>query len=108
MGSTPAKVVSLLEHHEVDPKHDDASWRQHVLGFFAKSDPFPLVRVLRGRLPAARRNTNQPLAGIVMLFALSRHSSASQQRRRYTKPLNPLKDHLPQTSGSPHWGVARY
>ena len=30
-----------------------------------------------------------------MLFALSRHSSASQQRR-YTKPLNPLPDRYEQ------------
>ena len=35
-----------------------------------------------------------------MLFALSRHSSASQQRRRYTKPLNLLKVEDPPAAGS--------
>ncbi len=33
-----------------------------------------------------------------MLFSLSRHSSASQQRRRNTEPLNPLSDRCKQLS----------
>ncbi len=43
-----------------------------------------------------------PWTGIVMLFALSRYSSALQQPRRYTKPLNPLNDCRKQLTRHSH------
>ena len=43
-----------------------------------------------GRLAKRGRSTNPPPAEIVMFFTQSRESSTLQQRRRYTKPVNPL------------------
>ena len=39
---------------------------------------------------------------MVMLFALSRHSSASQQRRWNAKPPKPLKDRCKKFSWNPY------
>ena len=56
-----------------------------------KSGHSSLVRVLRRAFLRPRRSTNQLLAGIVMSFTLSRHSTALQQRRWYTEPLDTVE-----------------
>ncbi len=53
---------------------------------------------MRTRLPAARRSTDQSLAGFVMFLALSRYSITLQQRRRNTEPLDTLQDRCEQRS----------
>ena len=69
-----SKVAILSDFGPISEPSGYSGEKSHALD--GRSGPFPLVRELRGRLPITRRSTNQPLTGVVTLFAPSRNSSA--------------------------------
>jgi hypothetical protein len=61
------KVTILPDFGPISKPKDHAN--DNCLCLNAKSDPFPLARVLRGRLSAPWRSSNCLLSEIVMFFA---------------------------------------
>ncbi len=62
-----SRVAILPDSGPISKPKDHAD--DNCLCLNAKSEPFPLARVLRGRLPAPWRSSNCLLAEIVMFFA---------------------------------------
>ncbi len=90
-----ASEVAILTDYGPIPKPNDHAADNVAVWTLASSHSRSTEGCGR-RLPTTRRSTNQPLAGSVMFLALSRYSTTLQQRRRYTKPPNPLQDRYEQ------------